>query len=407
MDESIWRAIKLKVLTFSSLWPNKIQPLHGLFVRERIKMLAELCELRVVAPVPWFPPFHILGKRYYQYSQVPLYEKQANLDVYHPRHLIIPKILKSIDGYLMFISLRPFFYKIRQKFAFDIIDAHWAYPDGYAAGLLAREFGVPYTVTVRGDDITVFAQELGRGRMIRKALDHAEKVFAVCAKLRHQVINLGISPKKVGVTENGVDCSRFHAIPKLEARKYLRLPSDTKIILSVGHLCERKGFHLIVQAFNCFFKRKLDNGNLVLVIVGGDAEEGTFKHILVKEIARYGLQKAIHLVGAKNPEELPYWYSSADFFCLASSREGWPNVILESLACGTPVVATTVGGIPEIICTDRIGILVERTTESIGRGITVALNKEWDREYIEEYAKQYSWKLTANKIYNFFKTIQI
>lgn len=394
----------MKVLTFSTLWPNHEQPLFGLFVKERIKALAKLCELRVVAPVPWVPPVNALGERYYRYSRVPSREIQGDLDVYHPRYVTFPKILKSQDGAFMSMSVRGFIRKMHREFPFDIIDAHWAYPDGYAAGSLARELGVPFTVTVRGDDINVFTQDEGRRGKIIHTLRDADRIFAVCADLRDRVIEYGVQPEKVEVIGNGVDSSKFFPVDRGEARQRLGLPTDRKIILSVGHLCRLKGFHLLISVAEAM-ARSRDGRRVMLVIVGGDSETGASSSVLSKQIDDAGLQDTVRLAGPKSPDELAYWYSASDVFCLASSREGWPNVVLESLACGTPVVATRVGGIPEIIRSDRVGFLVERSVESFIQGIKRALDESWDRGYIVQYARQFSWENTAKSLYDAFGKI--
>jgi teichuronic acid biosynthesis glycosyltransferase TuaC len=396
----------MKVLTFTSLWPNQQQPLHGLFVRERMKALAKLCPVKVVAPVPWFIPVKWFGQQYYRYTQVPRYEKQEMSEVLHPRYLVLPKILKWSDGWLMFFSLRQAVKRLRQEFPFDLIDAHWAYPDGYAVSQIARELAVPYTVTVRGNDITVFAQERFRKAFIRRTLMGAQCVICVARSLQELVIALGIPPEKTVVIENGVDPQKFQRIPKDEARRQLQLPQDAQIILSVGHLCERKGFHLLIEAVKTLRAEGENVPALKLLLVGGEASWDAYRDVLIRQITESRLQNLVSLVGPKAPEELKYWYSAADVFCLASSREGCPNVVLESLACGTPVVATAVNGTPDILSSPELGILVERNVESIHRGIVDAFQRTWDQQKIVEHAQQqYSWKKTATKVYAIFEEI--
>lgn len=395
----------MKVLSFTALWPNHMQPLHGLFVRERIKALADLCELRVVAPVPWFIPVRFLGQRYYNYSQVVRHEKQGALDVFHPRYLAIPKVFNFSDGFLMFATLRTFIQQIRNEFPFDLIDAHWAYPDGYAAWCLAKEMGLPFTLTVRGSDITAFAKERLRGYLIHRTLVNASQIICVSESLQNHLTESGIPPEKTHVIENGVDCHKFSPVPKHEARNYLNLPANAHIVLSVGHLCELKGFHLIIEAVSALQAETALP--VYLFIVGGDASE-PYSSILARQIAENSLHEHIFLAGPRKPDELKYWYSAADVFCLASSSEGCPNVILESLACGTPVVATKVGGIPKIIESKELGILVERNVKSICKGIAMSLEQTWDFHKISAHARHcYSWKKTAGKIYNIFEGLQL
>jgi teichuronic acid biosynthesis glycosyltransferase TuaC len=399
----------MNVLTFSSLWPNPVQPLHGLFVRARIRALAELCSLKVVAPVPWFVPVRGLGQRYYGYTQVPLHERQEALTVFHPRYLVLPKIMKWSDGYFMFASLSQTINRLRQEFAFDLIDAHWAYPDGYAASLIARKLRLPFTVTVRGNDMTVFAQDRFRRILIRRALMDAQRVICVARSLQELVIDLGVQRQKTVVIENGIDALTFYPIRRDEARSKLNLPQDIQIIVSIGHLIERKGFHLLIEAVRRLIKTRRPSAPLLkFFIVGGEAagDWDSYCEVLTRQISEFKLQDLVELVGPKNPDELKYWYSAADVFCLASSREGCPNVVLESLACGIPVVATAVSGTPDIISSPEVGILVERNVDSIQLGISDALNRAWDRDHIAQYAhSRYSWKKTAATVYSVFENI--
>ncbi|PIE33102.1 hypothetical protein CSA56_13030 [candidate division KSB3 bacterium] len=391
----------MKILSFTTLWPNPMQPFYGLFNRERIRTLAKLCDLRVVAPVPWFMSVKWLGRYYYQnYCQLPGYEKSEDLEVFHPQYLVIPKLLKFSDAFLMHASLRTFLRNLRKEFAFDLIDAYYAYPDGVAASYLAEALGVPYTVSVLGSDITLFGKERLRGTLIRRSLQSANRVLCVSDSLKAELITThDIPSEKIDVIENGVDCQKFCPLPKIDARRQLDLPADAHILLSVGHLRELKGFHLLVEALHTLQHSKTYSSPLKLLIVGGDYPwDPTYKDRLVRQIQEYGLQEHVVLAGAKRPDELHYWYSAADVFCLVSSREGCPNVILESLACGTPIVATPVGDIPKLVPRQDLGILVERNVESIRRGIVEALEQTWNHDGIVEYAQQFSWERTSAKI---------
>ena len=396
----------MKILSFTTLWPNPMQPFHGLFNRERIRTLAHYCDLRVVAPISWIASVRMLGQFYYKnYAEISRYEMQGELEIYHPRYFVLPKILKFSDGYLLSTSLRGFLHKLKKEYPFDLIDAYYAYPDGFAAGHLAQALGVPYTISVLGSDITLFGKERFRGALVRRTLFNATRVFCVSESLKAELIPLGVPPDKIDVIENGVDCQKFSPITKDEARRQLHLPSDSRILLSVGHIRELKGFHLLVEAVRRLNERQ-ERGDVKLLLVGGDYPwEPSYKERLIRQIADHGLQEHIMLVGAKPPEELHLWYSAADVFCLASSREGCPNVILESLACGTPVVATPVGDIPRLIPDKGLGLLVERRVEALHEGLLQALQREWDYTHIVQHAQAYSWEKTSEKICRIFETI--
>ena len=368
--------------------------------------MANCCDLQVVAPISWIASVKILGQFYYKnYTEVPEHETQGPLEIHHPRYFVIPKLFKFSDGYLLSVSLRKFLQELRKEFPFDLIDAYYAYPDGFAAGHLAEEMGIPYTLSVLGSDITLFSKERFRGALVRRTLMNAVRVFCVSESLKAELIPLGVSPDKIDVIENGVDCRKFAPIAKAEARHRLALPSDAKLLLSVGHLRELKGFHLLVEVVRRLNESR-EQGTVKLLLVGGDYPwEPSYKERLIRQVADNGLQESVMLAGAKAPEELHLWYSAADLFCLASSREGCPNVILESLACGTPVVATPVGDIPRLVPDRGLGILVERQVEALHEGILQALKQEWDYAYIVRHAQAYSWEKTSERICRIFETL--
>lgn len=393
----------LRILTFTTLFPNHRFPLHGLFVKARMEEVARLCELEVVAPVPWFPAFRFI-KSYYPYSQIQREEWMENLHVSHPRFFLLPEVGKILDGFWIFLGAYRTVKKLQARFPFDLIDAHYAYPDGYAGYLLARAFNKPYTVTIRGSDVNLLPQYPLRRQLIRKTLLKADRVIAVCQALKDASIRLGIPKEKITVIPNGVNPSRFFPLNKQEARKMANLPLNRRIILSVGHLCERKGFHLLIDAMKELIKR--GEKDLLLVIVGGNTHEGDFRKYLEERIVRQGLENHVLLAGPKPPDELRVWYSAADLFCLASSREGWPNVCFESLACGVPVIATRVWGTPEVICSPDYGLLVEeRSVEALTAKIEQGLKMEWDPEKMVAYARQHSWQGVARKVLEVFESV--
>ena len=182
---------------------------------------------------------------------------------------------------------------------------------------------------------------------------------------------------------------------RVAARATLGLDSEHPLLLSVGHMTERKGFHLLVRALKLLTSHSGQCARLALV--GAAGEEGNFERELRSEVRRAGIDGRVIMPGAVSPEQLRLWYSSADLFCLASSREGWPNVLLEAMACGCPVVAASVWGVPEVIQDPSSGILVERSPEALAVGIDEGLTQEWDRDAVLAYGKSRSWGKTASE----------
>ena len=388
----------MKVLVFTTLFPNNVWPNHGIFVKERMCEVARLekCEVQVVAPVPYYPCIRVGWRA--AYRQVVPDEIIDGVRVYHPRYVMIPKVGMALHGLMMFLSVYRFVKKIRRNFDFDVIDAHYVYPDGFAAVLLGRCFQRPVVVSARGSDINQFSRFPLIRRLLQYTLRRADKVIGVCQALKNAMMALKIPAEKIAVIPNGVDHKKFYPVSKQEARQRLRLPLDKRIILSVGGLIPRKGFDLILNALKLVSEEFRVN-DFFLVVVGEGPQRGALESLVLS--CRLG--DRVFFAGAIAHKELHVWYSAADLFCLASSREGWPNVVLESLACGTPVVATDVWGTPEIIQSTDVGLLTKRNERDMASRICVALNKVWDADRIVEYSKQHTWQRVAGAV---FKTLE-
>jgi len=390
----------MKILVFTSLYPNNILPNQGVFIKERMTHFAKLggCTVKVIAPVPYFPAFRLNWR--WQFSQVARIEVREGIDVYHPRYFMTPKVGMTLYGLTMFLSVLQAVRKVQRNFDFDLIDAHFIYPDGFAAVLLGQFFRKPVVVSARGSDINLYSTFPIIRRLLQYTLSRASRVIAVSKALKEIMVQLGIPDWKISVISNGVDTEKFRPLSKSEAREKLGLPKDSKVVLSVGHLTANKGFDLLIKAMKILSKRS-PHRNICLLIVG----EGVFRKELEKIVSALDLDRHVVLAGAVSHEQLVLWYGAADLFCLASEMEGWPNVILESLACGTPVVATTAGGIPEIIKSDRIGLLTGRDESEIAKAIDVGLEKPWRSSDLMKYANEHNWEHTAWAVHDIFESI--
>jgi teichuronic acid biosynthesis glycosyltransferase TuaC len=296
-----------------------------------------------------------------------------------------------LHGLLMFLGSLRCVAALNRQTKIDCIDAHFVYPDGFAAMLLGKYLDVPVTVSARGTDINLFPSYRLIRPMIRWTLRHANGIIAVSAALRDAMAALGLSKDKIHLIPNAVDTARFRQIPAAEARQRLNLPEGCPLLVSVGSLIEAKGHQLTIRAVALIGNQF---PSLRLYIIG----EGPYRAELEKLIKSIGLEERVQLLGKRPNEELPFWFSAASLSCLASSREGWPNVVTESLACGTPVVATRVGGIPEILHSPEVGTLVEQTSEDVAAGIVKSLGKEWDRQAISREASARTWETVAEEV---------
>jgi teichuronic acid biosynthesis glycosyltransferase TuaC len=390
--------VPLKVLSVTTLFPSRVQPVHAVFVLNRLRRVAAFCDVRVVVPVPYFPLAWRAREQYARWRGIPREDRVGGLQVYYPRYLSVPRFFKPLDGFTLAFSVWRLARRLRREFDFDLIDSHLAFPDGFGAIILGKVFKRPVTVTLRGHDINLLptARFPVRKRQIQFALKHADLVIGVADALRRGAVALGADENKTVTISNGVDGEIFYPLPRDEARQRLGLPRGRKIILSVGHLVERKGFHLIVEALGLLRERQAEIP--YLVIVGAPGEEGDYSGAIRERVARLGLAEHVRLAGAQPNESLRDWYNAADVFCLASAMEGWANVLLEALACGTPVVATRVWGTPEVITDDRYGLLVERTPEAIARGLHDALTRAWERQVIVDYARSQTWQQVGERV---------
>jgi glycosyltransferase involved in cell wall biosynthesis len=371
----------MKILTFSTLFPNSAKPGHGIFVETRLRHLVASgrVESRVVAPVPWFPSSHPRFGAWATWASVPRREQRFGIEVAHPRYPVLPKIGMNVAPALLAASSRAAIGRLLDEgFDFDVIDAHYFYPDGVAAVMLGRYFNKPVTITARGSDITLLPNYRLPRRMIRWAASGADHVITVCNALREEVIALGVAPERVSSLRNGVDLALFRPAERPTIQEPFTL-------LAVGHLVPVKGQERIIGALPLLPDVRLR--------IAGD---GPDRDKLVRLAQELGVGERVTFLGAVRQPELVQHYNRADALVLASSREGWANVLLESMACGTPVVASRVYGTPEVVAAPEAGVLME---ELSARGVAEAVKalraNYPDRAATRSYAERFSWDDTT------------
>jgi teichuronic acid biosynthesis glycosyltransferase TuaC len=388
----------MRILTFTSLFPNGFQRDLGVFIYQRTLHLAQIAgnEVVVVAPVPYFPSW-LRIRRWETYSRVPRNELIGGLRVSHPRYPLLPGIFMPLHGWLMFLGCLNHVRKLHCQTRFDCIDAHYVYPDGFAAVLLGRALGIPTFVSARGTDINVFPQFRSIRPMIRWTLRCAAGLIAVSEAMTEHMLALDANEGKIRVIPNGADVKRFHPMDRSEARKRLGIPEEGQILVAVGALRAVKRHELLIHAVGRLVRK---NPTLRLYVVG----EGPLRSELEAQVEKTGLTGRVFLVGGRPNEELSLWFNAADLTCLASASEGCPNVLVESIACGTPVVATKAGGIPEVVSSPELGRLVDGNPESLGEGIAAALGQSWDRTLLVRHAQQRDWLLVAQEVQEFMRS---
>ncbi|NHZ43603.1 glycosyltransferase family 4 protein [Massilia aquatica] len=376
----------MKILTFTTLFPNQVKPNHAIFVETRLRHLVASgqVEARVVAPVPWFP---FTGKRFGQYgdfARVPAVEERFGLPVLHPRYPVIPKIGMNLAPALLANAARATVGRMLDEgFDFDLIDAHYFYPDGVAAVKLGKHFNKPVVITARGSDISLIPNFAKPRKMIQWAAANAAAVITVCDALKTELVQLGADPATITPLRNGVDLQRFHQGDRAGLRRELGLGGFT--LLSVGHLVELKGHDLAIGA--------LAHLPGVTLLIAGSGVELARLQALARELK---VEERVRFLGAVPQPELPRYYGAADALVLASSREGWANVLLESMACGTPVVASRVWGTPEVVAAPAAGVLmIERSRQGVLDAVN-ALRADYPaHDDTRRYAEQFSWDSTT------------
>ena len=388
----------MKVLLFSSLYPSTVRPIHGIFVETRLRELlkTEQVQAKVVAPVPWFPSKSPRFGEYAQFAATPRFEHRNGLDVHHPRYLLLPKVGMNLAPYTMALGALPTVRRLqREGFDFDLIDAHYYYPDGVAAGLLAKWLGKPFFVTARGTDLNLIPEYPFPRKLILKTASAASGSIGVCKALIDSLEQLGADPVKLHTLRNGVDLERFTPEPRELARQRLGLQAQGPYLLSVGHLIERKGHHIAIEALVAL-------PGVTLLIAGSGPEERALKSLA----SRLGVSDRVHWAGVVPQAELRWWYSAADVLTLCSSREGWANVLLEAMACGTPVIATDIWGTSEVVSSEAAGRLMERRDAR-------ALADAWHdlmsampaRAATRQYAEGFSWNATTQGQLQLFESV--
>lgn len=378
----------MKILTFTTLFPNSEQPDHGIFVENRLKNLLASQGLtgRVIAPTPWFPITRSGLGRYGRFGRIPGQETRDGLTIDHPRFISLPKIGMRVAPLLLYWGARRAVRRLlAEGFAFDLIDAHYFYPDGVAAALLAREFGKPVVITARGTDINLIAEYRLPRRMILWAARQAGGVVTVCAALKTRLVELGADAASIRVLRNGVDLDRFRPCERAGARLAYGIDGAAPVLLSVGHLIPRKGHAIVVEALAQLPEARL--------LIAGDGPE---RGALEQRARKLGVAARVRFLGRVAHETLAELYSAADVLVLASSREGWANVLLEAMACGTPVAASNVWGTPEVVADAVAGCLVdERTGTAFAAAIARLLASPPDRAATRRYAERFGWEATS------------
>ena len=391
------------LVVLSSLFPSPSEPLAGVFIRERMFRVAKELPITVVSPQPSFPGVGLIRKWQPTYRpDRPAFEAQAGIEIYRPKAWCPPGVGRRWDSLAMARAALPILAKLRAAGRCDLIDAHFAWPDGHAASLLGRALRVPWTITLRGTEPRHLQEPALRPR-ICAALNGAARLFSVCQALRSEAEAAGVPARRLTVVPNGVDCTRFVPLPRAAARARLGLEPEARVLCSVGGLVERKGFQRVIGLMPRLLTRF---PSLHYLIAGGGGPEGDRRAALEAQAAQLGVGERVHFLGPLAPSALAVPLSAADVFVLPSRNEGWANVLLEALACGTPVVASDVGGTREVLGAPGLGLLFPWHDDgALFDRLSEALCAPWSRDALVRHAKTQSWDTRVTQLVEVFRTL--
>lgn len=376
----------MKILTFSTLFPNAAKPHHGIFTETTLRHQLATGEItaKVVAPVPWFPFTSDIFGQYSVMAKAPDVETRIGVQVFHPRYALIPKVGMHVAPFSLAHSAKAVIGRMLDEGDdFDVIDAHYFYPDGVAAAMLGKYFNKPVVISALGTDINLIPQYPIARRMILWAAKQAAAIITVCEALRTEMMKFGVDGSRITTLRNGVDLTLFRPVSR-EATRH-RLGMDQFTLLSVGHLDPRKGHEHIIHALP-----ELPDARLMIAGSGPDRKK------LQSQAKAVGVADRVTFLGALTQDMLRDYYGGADALVLASSREGWANVLLESMACGTPVVASNVWGTPEVIRSPAAGVLMNATTpQGVVEGVRQLRAHYPAHAETRAYAENFSWDTTT------------
>jgi len=370
---------RLRVLFVSNLYPNPVEPTRGVFNLETVRALAERSEVRVLAAVPWYPGSGSM-------KGIPRELNDGIAMRRYVRAFYTPGMLRNLHGAFFVRSIRKAVLDIRETFPFDVLYGSWVYPDGYGVVKLSEELGVPCVVHALGSDIHRRLGQPGRREKVLWTLRRAGHVICVSEYIRNHIVKAGVDAAHTRVIYDGVDTTLFRPRDARDARARLGLPMEARIILFVGSLLPIKGPEHLVEAFGKLRGRCDEDVRLVLV------GKGSMEKELRERVRAMGLERLVSFAGAHPHEEIADWMAGADVFCLPSVDEGLPNVVLEALASGRPVVASDVGGIGEAVNHEDLGILVKPgDPEALAAALKDALGRTWETEKLTARARKFSW----------------
>ena len=394
----------MKVLVISHMYPSTFDETAGIFIHQQVKELQRQgCEIKIISPVPWTPfPIKHLSKKWKRYSQVPAKMIWDGIEVHYPRYLSFPKALFfASSGNRMYSGIRELVNELGKDFRFDVIHAHVALPDGFAAMMVNRRYNRPLVVTIHGQDLqTTLHKNASCKKALAKVFEHADKIVTVSTKLK-EIAKTEISfPEKIAVISNGVDPEELVARENALTASY----ADYKVILSVCHLIRSKGLDINLKAVSKLVKKY---PNLKYVVVGAGPEISSLRQ-LTHDL---NLDRHVEFIGQQSHDKVMEYMEIADVFSLPSWNEAFGVVYIEAMMHGKPIVACQGEGIGDVIENNITGLLVKpKDVESLIEAIDSLLENPHKAQEIGERAKKlvlenYTWEKNAQSYIEIYKEL--
>ncbi len=369
-----------RVVAFTNLFPRPWEPQRATFNRQQLERLAQHYDLEVLVPVSWLD--WLQARRQGLDTSSPV----SRLAVRYFSYFYTPKFFRWSYGASLLLSTLRVLPRILGRHRPTVIYTPWAYPDGWVAVLLGRLLGIPVVIKVLGSDINELPKLAGVRPQITWVLRHAAAVIAVSQDLAEKVIALGATVATTQVIYDGVDPARFKRLEQKDCREQLALRAQGKVIVYVGNLLATKGCLDLIESFAALKQQQPDT----LLVYVGKGEACAAK--LVARAEALGLKGSVKLVGVQPHEVVASWMGAADVVVLPSYNEGVPNVLLEAMACGKPIVATQVGGIPEVVPAFAGILVVPGDIAALTAALRTALTTIWDVNKIIAHVSQFTWE---------------
>ncbi|RIV93480.1 glycosyltransferase family 4 protein [Aurantiacibacter xanthus] len=390
-----------RVLSLATLYPNAQQPRFGTFVARQMEALAARGDWEVTIINPIGVPPVPMG-RYRALAQAAKSGHEGGVEVFRPRFTLIPSVGGPFNPAMIVRAALPIARRLHARAPFDLVDAQFFYPDGPAAARIAEDLGLPLSIKARGADISHWGKKAYANRKMRAAAEQASGLLAVCDMLANDMADIGLPRDKITVHYTGLDRSLFRPLNRAESRTYLAshfgitLDPGARLVASIGALIPRKGQHFVIRAL-----AQLPDTHLALVGIGPD------RAALAELAQELGLTERVHFLGSLGHGDLPRVLSAADATALPSASEGLANAWVESLACGTPLVITDVGGAREILSADvsPAGRIVARDADAIAQALGQLFAEATPPAVVSQSAARFSWEANAAALASYYERL--